>query len=145
MIQKVVDKLFLVKKIVSKQGVVHFRRWRLLQTPLFAIYIHNVAKSDDDKHMHDHPWWFAALILKGGYIEQVWNKRDGETTHLRLPGALVCHKITDFHIIELLHGPSWSIVLTGPRTHSLWGYHTRNGWMDHITYRKMKNANVYIY
>ncbi len=41
---------FLVKEIKSKAGELHFRRWRLLQLPFFAIYIHGIYKSDEDLH-----------------------------------------------------------------------------------------------
>lgn len=51
----IIRKFFLVKEIISKEGEVHFRRYRLLATPWFNIYIHNIRRSDEDIHMHDHP------------------------------------------------------------------------------------------
>ena len=63
--------LFLVKEIKSKAGELHFRRWRFLETPWFGIYLHYIAKADEDKHPHDHPWSFVGIILWGGYEEFV--------------------------------------------------------------------------
>ena len=68
--KEVIRTFFLAKEIISKDGVVHFRRYRLLSTPWFNIYIHNILRSDEDAHFHDHPWGFFSFILnctKGGY------------------------------------------------------------------------------
>lgn len=69
LLSKLINSLLLVKEIKSKQGEVHFRRYRLLQTPWFAIYIHHILISDQDKDMHDHPWNFTSVILEGAYRE----------------------------------------------------------------------------
>ena len=34
----------------------------------FNVFLHRFLKSDPD-HVHDHPWGYATLILKGGYYE----------------------------------------------------------------------------
>jgi len=34
----------------------------------FNVFVHKFLKSDPDD-VHDHPWPFATLILKGGYWE----------------------------------------------------------------------------
>lgn len=34
----------------------------------FNVFLHRFLKSDSDD-LHDHPWPFATLILKGGYWE----------------------------------------------------------------------------
>ena len=36
----------------------------------FNIFVHKFLKSDRD-HLHDHPWPYFTLILKGGYYEWV--------------------------------------------------------------------------
>lgn len=41
-IKNLLNKYLLVKEIVSKTGVVHFRRYRLLSLSKFNIYIHNI-------------------------------------------------------------------------------------------------------
>lgn len=32
----------------------------------FAIRLHHFFRSDED-HLHDHPWWFLTLVLRGSY------------------------------------------------------------------------------
>ncbi len=61
--------LFMVKEIVSKKGVVHFRRFRIIETPWFNLYLHKIYESDNEKHLHDHPFSFTSLVLKGSYKE----------------------------------------------------------------------------
>jgi hypothetical protein len=129
----------LVMKIVSRAGVVHFRRWRLIETRWFALYVHCIARSDEDKDAHDHPWNFLSLVLRGGYFEDLW--RAGKYRHrCNWPGTLVIRKTTDFHKLRLMNGPAWTLVFRGPLTHELWGYKTEEGWVDHIKYRERKNA-----
>lgn len=31
--------------------------------------IHEILKSDADRHLHDHPWSYTSIILKGSYAE----------------------------------------------------------------------------
>jgi hypothetical protein len=135
---QILRRLFLVKEIVSREGLVHFQRWRLLQTPWFAIYIHKVARSDEEIHSHDHPWAFRTFVLRGGYREVVHNERGIVVQTLR-PGNTAYHPATDFHKITLLDGPTWTLVFTGARSHPVWGYKTESGWVDHVTYRAMKS------
>ena len=58
----------------------------------FNVFIHKFLKSDPDD-VHDHPWPYATLILKGGYYEWIPDfDRDGkkiaEFRHWRGPGLL---------------------------------------------------------
>ncbi|MUL47579.1 hypothetical protein FZI85_25020 [Mycobacterium sp. CBMA293] len=48
----------------------YLRRWYVIpRNPVLNVYIHQFLRSDDDRALHDHPWWFVSLILKGGYTE----------------------------------------------------------------------------
>lgn len=40
-------------------------RLRLVQTPLFGLYLHHIHRPDREPDPHDHPWWFASLVLTG--------------------------------------------------------------------------------
>lgn len=37
--------------------------------PWIGDRIHHILSSDDDRAMHDHPWPFVTIILRGGYEE----------------------------------------------------------------------------
>lgn len=144
LLKKAVDKLFLIKEIVSKEGVVHFRRYRLMSTPWFNLYVHNIRKSDEDKYPHDHPWDFKSLILSGSYQETMTlsphnNYGDDTYTVKYHPGELAEHKAEDTHKITLLTPEVWTLVLTTGRAR-IWGYQTPKGFINHAAYRILKNA-----
>jgi hypothetical protein len=149
-------KLFLIREIFSKEGVLHFQRWRLLSTRWGSLFVHYIARSDEDKHMHDHPWDFWSLILSGGYYEtsqrSPWSIApariadymdgiakivDGRLITKCAPGYLVMREARDFHQITLIK-PTWTLVWVGPRIHEPWGYLTEEGWMNHVEYRNKK-------
>lgn len=127
--------LFLVKEIKSKQGVLHFERWRILNLWLFSIYVHKIHCSDQDTHQHSHPWIFFSKILAGGYIEQ-----RGGRGNLMTPGSWTIMKPTEYHRITVLK-PVISFVITGPRIHE-WGYMTNSGHVDSVSYRRMKRNGM---
>lgn len=136
-------KLQPIREIRSRGGTLHFQRWQLLQTPLGSVFLHHILRADEDKHLHDHPWNFLTIVLKGGYVEILL--RDGEeSARAMTPGQGARRMTTDFHKIEKLLAPTWTLFFTGPRIHDPWGYHvTARDWVDHETYRQMKAAGAF--
>lgn len=146
---KLIRWLFLTKEIVSKEGGVHFRRYRLLSTPWFNIYVHQILRSDEEKHFHDHPWSFTSYILKGSYWERWTEYPDHpyqlDSTYSSEPPApgmkvrrVIKHHAEDAHKLTLLTPEVWTLVFTSGRER-VWGYHTEQGWIDFKTYRELKN------
>lgn len=126
----------LIKEIKSKSGEVHFRRWEILKTRWGSIWLHAIYKADQDKHLHNHPWDFKSLVLKGSYLEQTekgiikqhpckFNSRNGESYH---------------KILELLSPVVYTLFFVSP-TKREWGYNVNGKFIDHITYRELKNTN----
>ena len=140
MLSKLIRKFLLVKEIKSKYGEVHFRRYRLLQTPWFAIYIHKICLSDMDLDMHDHPWNFASVILEGAYHETSTYPPNFDVIHHRdcYSGDVIEHKAEDAHKIRLISNVVWTLVFTSGRNR-YWGYQTRQGWIGNKEYRALKN------
>ncbi len=146
-------KLFLIKEIKSKSGELHFRRWRLLETPWLNIYIHGIYKEDEEAHLHDHPWNYLSIILRGYFSERTlnyevitdqkqkeWKRRKIEETVVG-PSSFVFRKAETFHKIQKLHSKSvYTLFFTGKRKRE-WGYDVDGRWIDHATYRKLKNEN----
>jgi len=121
-------------------GELYLRRWRIVQTPWFAVYLHKIATPDKDRDLHDHPWSFLSLILRGGYDEErlVYdNGLDGDMCSKMFRRgwlSLGWRRATDAHRITRLHRtPTWTLVLTGPRRRS-WGFYTDAGYRDWKTY-----------
>lgn len=112
---------------VNDPGVVYLRRWYLIRTPWFGIYLHKIMRPDHDRDLHDHPWNFVPIILWGGYDEQL----PGEEFRLRTPGSMRLVRATDSHRIDTLINdkPAWTLCLVG-RHQRDWGFHTEQGWVQ---------------
>lgn len=130
----------LIKEIKSKDGELHFRRWRLLKTPWFEVYIHGIYQPDHDQHLHDHPWDIWTMILKGSYIEEYWDdKVQMSISNVRKRFNVSYRKSKDFHKIDnLMTKKVFTLAIVGKRKRE-WGYKTEDGWVDNKTYRKNKN------
>ena len=105
----------------------------------FNVFLHKFIKGDPDD-VHDHPWPYATLILKGGYYE--WtpmfdgDKKIGEIITWRGPGHFRICKANSYHRIEL--DPSitaWTLFMPGPKKRD-WGFLVNNKWVQHEQYLK---------
>lgn len=47
----------------------YMSRW-IFEHPLGTVRLHHIRRPDMDVELHDHPWWFFSLILKGWYEEE---------------------------------------------------------------------------
>ena len=109
--------------IIGGHDAPYLRRWHLIpRNPVFNIYLHAFARSDDDRALHDHPWHNLSLLLCGSYVEHTPTAR-----HRRAKGALVLRGPRAAHRIALDAGPCWTLFITGPRLRA-WGFHCPQGW-----------------
>jgi len=113
----------------------------------FNIFLHKFLKGDPDD-VHDHPWSYATLILKGGYYE--WtptfdehNNQVGETRHWRGPGHFRICSPNSYHRIELKDGvTAWTLFMPGPQKRE-WGFLVDNKWIQNEQYiAQRKESNV---
>ena len=125
-----------VTEIRSKSGVLHFRRWRLFESSWFRFYVHEIAQTDQDKHLHNHPWNFASFVVKGGYVELLEGKLANAVHRFQWNA----HKAHEYHKVIYLHSdtPTVSLFFAYGRTRP-WGYLTREGFIGHELYRSIKN------
>jgi len=104
----------------------------------FNIFVHKFLKSDPD-HLHDHPWPYFTLILKGGYYEWVPyydndNKKMTEICKWRGPGHFRICKATSYHRIDLNPAvTAWTLFIPGPQKRE-WGFLVRNKWIHNNDY-----------
>lgn len=121
-----------VKVIRSRKGDLHFRRWALVESDPFSIYLHFVYRADEDIALHNHPWeWCWSMILYGGYYEkrathEMMNSKMVTSIHsyrgIRGPLSTLKMKPQHYHAIRGLYKKvSVSLFLAGKRTPS-WGY-----------------------
>lgn len=127
-----------VKEIRSREGELHFKRWYLLKTPWFQVFIHYFERPDFDDHLHDHPWSFVSVVLWGGYIEMLRKGHLEYSVVTRNPGSIAYRKATWFHQVISLFGPTYTLVFATPRFR-IWGYDKDGRWVDNETYRKEKH------
>lgn len=100
----------------------YLTRWRIVQTPWFALYLHRFDGPDPRSTLHDHPWNFLAVVLRGGYVERRLNPQTmtvNESHRVRWVNRVRTH---DAHaIMRLLRVPTWTLLLVGRRQRT-WGY-----------------------
>lgn len=109
---------------------IYLTRWRIIETPWFSLKLHRIRRPDNDRALHDHPWPFTTLILRGGYLEEIpagnceqYFPDSWLTDHLmRRPGEIIRHRADDLHRIHRLpNGDAWTLVACGPRARE-WGF-----------------------
>ncbi len=100
------------------------RWWIIPRNPVFNIYLHKIIRSDDDRALHDHPWWNVSILLRGGYREIT-----PVAIYKRKPGSIVARFGKALHRLEVDYGtPAWSLFITGPRFRT-WGFACPKGWV----------------
>ena len=108
----------------------------------FNVFLHKFLKGDPDD-VHDHPWPYATLILKGGYYEWLpqFDSKGNKIAEMcvwRGPGSFRVCKANSYHRIEL--DPSvtaWTLFMPGPKKRD-WGFLVNNKWIQHEQYLKKR-------
>mgnify|MGYP006266471817 FL=1 len=104
----------------------------------FNVFLHRFLKSDPDD-VHDHPWPYATLILKGGYYEWVpqfnnKNEKIAEIAVWRGPGSFRVCGASSYHRIELDPDVEcWTLFMPGPQLRD-WGFLRKGQWIQHEQY-----------
>lgn len=113
----------------------------------FNIFLHKFLKSDPDD-LHDHPWPYATLILKGGYYEWIekFNSdgvKIGQERMWRGPGHFRICGAKTYHRIELKPDVDcWTLFMPGPQQRE-WGFQVDNKWIQWEEYiSQRKNESV---
>lgn len=121
------------KPIGNGLGDTFFVRYKVFTSQFFSVYLHEFYRSDRDRCLHDHPWPFLSVILRGGYFE---HSQDG--VRWCRPGSILFRRATWAHRIELKNEKywiegykrvrPWSLVIIGRKSRD-WGFFTRDGWV----------------
>lgn len=118
-------------------GPVSWRRpvAKVLQLFGIAVRVHEILRSDAGRHPHDHPWWFITVILRGGYIETLYNER-GRVKDVNYwgPGTILFRRATSWHRLTLpQRGSTWTLFITGPKSQG-WGFNVNGKKVPHREY-----------
>ena len=115
----------------------------------FRVNLHCIHISDDPTDgLHDHPWPFITIILKGGYYEHLKNGK----RKWRRPGTVIFSRAKRLHRLELTTEkklmkypdcddchymgdaqiPCWTLFIMGPRRRkATWGFLVNGKWYEH--------------
>ena len=110
----------------------------------FNVFLHKFLKSDPDD-VHDHPWPYATVILKGGYWEWIPHfdtvgRKTGEYQVWRGPGHFRISKANSFHRIELDPDiTAWTLFMPGRKCRD-WGFLVKNKWIQWEQYLKQRKS-----
>lgn len=121
------------------------RWWRVPRNWATNCYFHIVRRSDDDRALHDHPWFSFSIVVDGGYWEHTiadggvhrkewfapgrmkfrWTGRKAHRLELgrhegpkKYPGMVIDGEIS-----------ARTIFITGPVLRR-WGFHDSRRWVD---------------
>lgn len=109
----------------------------------FNITLHKIVRSDDPI-MHDHPWPYMTIVIKGGYWEHtpVYNsegKMIAQFQTWRGPGSIIKRNANEYHWLELENDkPATTLFIMGKQQRE-WGFlvQTKKGihrWIKYTDY-----------
>lgn len=138
------------KKIIQREdGKPYLIRYRIFDCRWFKIRIHHILQSDPDC-LHDHPWNFISVILKGGYYEHTKGRRDNITGIKKFDksdddlvekivwydwASVLIRAANWQHRLEIPTGRSaWTLVIMFKRKRE-WGFWTKDGFVEWFKYK----------
>ena len=96
----------------------------------WSARIHQILRSDLDRHQHDHPWPYITIILAGGY----WEERPDWAMKWHGPGSILIRKATDRHRLIVPDGATcWTLFIMG-KWRQTWGFYTEAGKVPYTEY-----------
>jgi len=141
--------------VIGAPEAPYMRRWWVIpRNRWFNLYLHEILRSDDDRALHDHPWFNCSIVLRGGYWEVLPENRPTGSwpvpptrSRWRGAGSVVLRRPSTAHRlvigaqgIEGL-GPCWSLFVTGPVVRD-WGFWCAKGWVLHSEFTDGTNSGV---
>ena len=129
-------------------GSVYLDRLRIIQTPFFGIMLHKFTGPDAEPYLHDHPWSFISIVLRGGY----WEMRRNNHTYTADPKHIRFFNFKrkdDAHFIFALdRRPTWTLIIHGRRLRT-WGFYVprlhdppNQTWVEFERWEDFKEKNL---
>ena len=132
MIARLCNWLFSRRVIVSEDYMI---RWHLIpQNRWCNVMLHRFNGADPGRDLHDHPWDFVTIMLRGHYWESV---PAAHYNDVLLPFSIRYRKAEYTHAVTTVYRPTWTLVMTG-RYRRQWGFHTEAGWVPHHRYQSQQ-------
>lgn len=120
-------------------GLIYLDRWGC-ECRWFGVFLHKMEAPDPGLDLHDHPWWFSSLIVRGGYCEVRAQGRRPNVMFGRQRRRLKSLRLDECHRInQLLRVPTWTLVLHGPKRWE-WGFYVDGEWIPWKVYEETVRA-----
>jgi hypothetical protein len=136
---------------LKHNGRTFLRRRGLDNWKAFGLVVHRLDAPDPGMDLHDHPWPFVSLVLRGGYSEEwadarqacelaaaaevhEWRPEDqgrlprGDARSWR-PGSIHAMPLNVAHRITSVEPGTVTLVLRGWKGRR-WGFYQPTGWVD---------------
>ena len=123
------------RRVIADEG--YLIRWHLIpQNRWCNIYLHRFNGPDPGRALHDHPWSFFTMVLRGGYTELIPYREDPHYKTSKVVNWWAFRRAEHIHTVHVhaWHIPTWTLVITGPKRRP-WGFYTRKGWVPHYEYQ----------
>jgi hypothetical protein len=113
-----------------------------------SIRVHHILRSDEDRALHDHPWPFVTIILRGGYYEErpllarhpAWVDHEPTRTQRHGVGSILVRRARSRHRLHLVrNSTTWTLFFMGPRLQQ-WGFYTCKGKVHWSKYLPHEDA-----
>lgn len=134
--------------IYGEDGSPYMYRYWLFRSRWLSARIHHIASHDRDPYMHDHPWSFVSVVLRGCYMEQrpldpthpVFNEAGVEPCGgtARGPGSICYRRACDRHRISFVGSGTYTLFILGPLV-QWWGFYTPAAKLYYRDYLKARS------
>jgi hypothetical protein len=134
-------RLFVERQVIrNAQGDAYLVRYFVFRSRLLErcglnigrVYLHHILRSDHDRALHDHPWNFVSIILRGGYYEHSDPRQrlsqlrgqfeDGTAFRWYGVADVLCRGAGWRHRLRLPEGhTAWTLVFTTRKLRE-WGF-----------------------
>jgi hypothetical protein len=112
-------------------------RWYVIpRNPWLNVYLHKFLHDDEDRALHDHPWWFLSIMVWGKYREIVpfpahgkghYHHVERSAPSVAFRSAAHAHRVVLKRDYRDQPKPCWTLVMTGRVTRD-WGFLCPQGW-----------------
>lgn len=111
----------------AEDGETYLRRWWIVKTPYGGIALHRMTAPDARETLHDHPFSFLSIPVRGGYYEKRLNPRTMEVGGRWVTRFNLVRK-HDAHSIRALTRPVvWTLLFIGKHRRT-WGFWERSNY-----------------
>lgn len=121
------NRIINIGEALGREECPYCYRW-VLNLGLFAIRLHHWVGSDDERALHNHPYWFITFVIKGAYEDVTESGSE-----LLKAFTIRFRKASHTHTVRLKTKDCWTLLISGPPIHQ-WGFFTKNRFWKSASY-----------